>query len=59
MPRPKGSKNKHSATIPLYTALSLEERLILLANLIVERIVEDQAAGGELLQKIGANHVTQ
>ena len=54
MARHKGSKNKNSAEIPVYTALPTEDRVILLANLIVDRIYEDQANGAMLLRKIGA-----
>lgn len=54
MARTKGSKNKNSAAMPMYTALPTEDRIILLANLIVDRITEDQASGAPLLKEIGA-----
>jgi hypothetical protein len=53
MGRLKGSRNKNSAEVPIYTALPTEDRIILLANLIVDQIYEDQANGAKLLQKIG------
>lgn len=54
MGRTKGSKNKKPTIDPLHTAMTSEERLDFLANLIVERIEEDQVSGRELLEKIGA-----
>lgn len=55
MARPKGSKNKHSAEVPTYTALPTGERIIVLANLIVDQIYADQATGAQLLKKIGSS----
>lgn len=52
MARPKGSKTKNSSAQPLYVALSTEERLIVLANLIVDRIQADQQSNGKLLKKL-------
>lgn len=53
MSRPLGSKNKQqSVTWPVN--LSIEERLELLANIIVDVIMEGQKAGGPLLKKIQA-----
>lgn len=51
MARLKGSKNKNTE-IPEYTAMSTSERLLVLANLIVDRIAEDQKADGVLLKQI-------
>jgi hypothetical protein len=56
MGRTKGSKNKNSGEVPVYSTLPVEERLFVLANLIVDRIVEDHANGKELLKQIGGNH---
>jgi hypothetical protein len=53
MARPKGSKNKNSAEVPIYTALPIEDRITLLANLIVDQIYQDQENGGKLLAAIG------
>jgi hypothetical protein len=51
MGRTKGSKNKNSAT-PTYFHLSMGERVELLANLIVDKIIEDQTSDKTLLKKI-------
>ena len=57
MGRPKGSKNKNSAEAPAYMALPANERIAVLANLIVDRIVEDQRGGGAILkQMLGGGH---
>lgn len=52
MARPKGAKNKVSVTLPDICSLSPEQRLELLANLIVDRILEDQTVGQKLLKRI-------
>lgn len=52
MARIKGSKNKNSAEVPMYTSLPTEEKLFVLANLIIDRIVEDQQTGGKLLKQL-------
>jgi len=52
MARLKGSKNKNSSDMPLYSTLPTEERLIVLANLIVDRILEDQTSGSTLLKRL-------
>jgi hypothetical protein len=52
MARLKGSKNKQTAGMPAYTSLPTEERLFVLANLIIDRITEDQQAGGALLKQL-------
>lgn len=51
MARTKGSKNNNSAA-PSFFHLSIEERVDLLANLMVDKIVEDQTNGHVLLRKI-------
>lgn len=56
MGRLKGSKNKNSGEIPVYTTLPVEERIFVLANLIVERIIEDQTNGQKLLEQIGGRN---
>jgi len=56
MARPKGSKNKNSSALPQYAALSTDERLEVLANLIVDKILEDQTSGRALLKKIESGH---
>ena len=52
MARTKGSKNKNSAEVPMYTSLPTEEKLFVLANLIIDRIVEDQQTGGKLFRQL-------
>ena len=59
MGRRKGSKNKTPTIDPLHTAMSSEERLEFIANLIVERIEADQASGHSLLAKIGGGNEQQ
>ena len=45
MARTKGSKNKNSSALPSYATLPTEDRINVLANLIVDKIYED--LGGE------------
>ena len=53
MARLKGSKNKNSSALPEYSLLTSEQRIVVLANLIVDRILEDQNSGEKLLSEIG------
>ncbi len=52
MARTKGAKNKQTAQLPEFCSLDPTERLQLLANLMVDRILEDQANNKKLLRKI-------
>jgi len=52
MGRLKGSTNKISCIRPKTSLLSSEERIKFLANIIIDRIVEDQKNGLPLLNKI-------
>ena len=52
MARLKGSKNKNSSALPEYSLLTSEQKIEVLANLIVDRILEDQNSGEKLLSKI-------
>lgn len=52
MARTKGSKNKNSVVLPDVCALSPEQRLELLANLIVDRILDDLESDQKLLKRI-------
>lgn len=54
MGRLKGSKNNISHEKPLVPTLSLapKERIQFLANLIIDRIIEDQNCGQKLLKTI-------
>lgn len=57
MSRPKGSKNLNSSAPPAYTTLSSQERISVLANVIVDCILEDQAQGGPLFAQLtGQGH---
>jgi hypothetical protein len=56
MARIKGSKNKNSSALPSYAQLSTEERIGVLANLVVDKIYEDLQGGKtilKLLEKVG------
>ena len=53
MPRPKGSKNKTSS-VPHTINMTIQERIEFLANVIVDRIIEDRKNGQPLLKKIKA-----
>ncbi len=57
MGRIKGARNKNTIKRPQTSALSTTERIQLLANLVIERILEDQKNGNVLLRKI--NHGQQ
>jgi len=52
MGRVKGSINKNSNIRPLTSSLSTHERIKFLANLIIDRILDDQRNGNELLGKL-------
>ncbi len=53
MARTKGSKNRVAVTLPDVCKLSPEQRLELLANLMIDHILEDQATGQKLFKRIG------
>lgn len=52
MGRLKGSINKTSSERPIASTLSPSERIQFLANLIIDRMIEDQNNGAALLNKI-------
>lgn len=54
MARPKGSKNRNTSALTQYADLSTDERLQLLANLIVDKIVDDQNNGKVIQKRIEA-----
>lgn len=56
MARTRGSKNKNSSAVPRYTALTTQERVVMLANLIIDRVLEDQESGARLLAKLGVSN---
>lgn len=52
MGRLKGSLNKNSQSRPIASSLSPQERIRFLANLIIEKILEDQKNGEIILRKL-------
>lgn len=52
MARTKGSKNKNSSALPDYATLSTEERIAVLANLIVDKIYEDLQGSKAILKQL-------
>jgi hypothetical protein len=56
MARLKGSTNKHISSQPVTIALSTEGRLEFLANIIVDRIIDDQNSGQALLKSIKSDY---
>lgn len=59
MARTRGAKNKISVTLPDICVLTPEQRIELLANLIIDRILEDQTTDQKLFKRIGEGHVTR
>ncbi len=58
MGRKKGSLNKQPKSLPDTAYLATQQRVEFLANIIIERIQQDQKNGGRLLKKLQkANHV--
>lgn len=53
MSRPKGSKNKPKLTAEGVFELSLEQRMQMIADLVVERILEDQGYGRKIIDILG------
>lgn len=49
MARPKGSKNKPKAPLVEQFSFTIEQRIRLAANLIVEKIIEDGAFAKKLI----------
>lgn len=52
MGRVKGIRNKNTGSRPIASSLSPQERIQLLANLIIDRVLEDQKNGQILLKKL-------
>ncbi len=52
MGRLKGSLNKNSQSRPIASSLTPQERIRFLANLIIDKILEDQRNGGMVLKKL-------
>lgn len=53
MSRPKGSKNKPKLDDEGVFELSLEQRMQMIADLVVERILEDQSYGRKIIDILG------
>lgn len=49
MARPKGSKNKSKAPLVEQFSFTIEQRIKLVANLVVEKILEDGAFAQKLI----------
>lgn len=56
MPRPKGSKNKVQRLPAEQFRYTLEERIDLVADLLVDKILEDQHNGKRLLSILELSH---
>jgi hypothetical protein len=52
MARTKGSHNKDAMIRPVTSELTVEERIQLLANLIVDRVADDQEKNQRLLKQL-------
>ena len=52
MARLKGSKNKNSSALPDYAMLSTQERISVMANLIVDKMYEDLQGKQVILRKL-------
>jgi len=53
MGRTKGAQNKNTAVNPLLSVMTAEERITLIASLIVEKIHNDQDDGRKLIKRLG------
>lgn len=53
MARPKGAKNKEARPLAPASCLAPEQRIIFLANAIVDKLIEDQAIGKLVIQNVG------
>lgn len=59
MSRPKGIKNKVATPPAEEFSYSTEQRLCMLADLIVEKIIEDQRNGKHLIKVMGQQDVAE
>lgn len=55
MARTKGSKNQNSSALPDYATLPVEQRIEILANLIVDKIYEDLQSDQAVLSQLQGN----
>ena len=58
MSRPKGSKNKIRQLPAEQFSYTTEQRIELIADLIVEKIIEDQRNGQRLIDALEGNNVS-
>ena len=54
MGRLRGSKNKNSSTKVIASSMTSKERISILANLIIDKIIADQKNGYPLLNKLNS-----
>jgi hypothetical protein len=59
MSRPKGSKNKPKAPVVEEFTFTTEQRIKLVANLVVEKILEDQQFAKKLIPLLEGNDGSQ
>lgn len=59
MARPKGSKNKPKAPVVEEFTFTTEQRIKLVANLVVEKILEDQQFAKKLIPLLEENDGSQ
>jgi hypothetical protein len=59
MSRPKGSKNKPKAPVVEEFTFTTEQRIKLVANLVVEKILEDQQFAKKLIPLLEQNDGAQ
>ena len=52
MARPKGSRNQNSSALPDYAMLSTDERVTVLANLLVDKMYADYQGKKTILKKL-------
>ena len=53
MSRPKGTKNKPKTDTDSVFQYTLEQRLKMVADLVIEKIIEDQSFGGKIVDILG------
>lgn len=58
MPRPKGSKNKPKAPLVEQFTFTTEQRVKLIANLVIEKILEDRKFGKALISIVEKRDAT-
>ncbi len=56
MARTKGSKNKQTTALSEFVYMPSEERLKLIANLVIDRVIEDQKGDKHIERKLRVDH---